>query len=262
MRRAALLLALLLLQACATPAQRLRATALELGFEPLTVPADGFLVASFYKPGARPGGALHVYLEGDGTPWITRTHVAGDPTPRNPLMLRLMAHDETPSLYLGRPCYNGHAQDAGCHPLLWTHRRYSPEIVHAMATALDGFLRSHPHRNLAFFGHSGGGALAMLLAGRFPSTRSVVTLAANLDIAAWADHHGYSRLGGSLDPLDVPASGYEEWHYLGARDDQVPSDLLRPRLERRPHAHLSVVENADHVCCWDAVWLEILRGLR
>ena len=40
-----------------------------------------------------PAGALHVYIEGDGTPYVARHDFAADPTPRNPLMLRLMTLD-------------------------------------------------------------------------------------------------------------------------------------------------------------------------
>ena len=32
-------------------------------------------------------GRLHIYIEGDGTPWLSKTEVAADPTPRYPLML-------------------------------------------------------------------------------------------------------------------------------------------------------------------------------
>src|SRR5689334_2705067 len=47
-------------------------------------------------------GVLHVYIEGDGQPFLSPTAVALDPTPREPLMLRLMALDPARSLYLGR----------------------------------------------------------------------------------------------------------------------------------------------------------------
>ncbi|CAL1241117.1 protein of unknown function [Candidatus Methylocalor cossyra] len=58
------------------------------------------------RPGISPGGffqpapsTLHVYLEGDGRPWQTRWHIAEDPTPREPVMLRLMARDHQAALY-------------------------------------------------------------------------------------------------------------------------------------------------------------------
>lgn len=259
--RAAVGLVLILLQACATPAQLLRREAANLGFAPLTLTGNGFRLTAFYKASAHPGQVLHVYLEGDGLPWWSRTRVASDPTPRNPLMLRLMAMDETPSLYLGRPCYNGHAQDPGCTPLLWTHRRYAPEVVGSMAAALWAFLQKNPHTGLTFFGHSGGGALALLLAGRFRATEAVITLAGNLDIDAWADYHGYSRLEGSLNPAHSQSTGFREFHYLGEKDERVPPSVFLPLLEKRRNAHVTVVQNIEHGCCWESLWPEMLHAL-
>jgi hypothetical protein len=46
------------------------------------------------KPG-HPSRVLHVYLDGDGTPWDGNT-AAVDPTPRNTLVLGLMRLDDRP----------------------------------------------------------------------------------------------------------------------------------------------------------------------
>jgi hypothetical protein len=69
-------------------------------------------------------GVLHVYVEGDGAPYWQRDLTAPDPTPRNPLMLRLMALEPDQGIYLGRPCYLGLCRDVGCHPAFLTLRRY------------------------------------------------------------------------------------------------------------------------------------------
>ena len=63
---------------------------------------------AIYRNSAR-GITLHVYLAGDGTPWLERYRIAPEPTPRRPLTLQLMAHDSSPSVLLGRPCYHGFA---------------------------------------------------------------------------------------------------------------------------------------------------------
>jgi len=257
----AALLGLALLQACASPGERLRGRALDLGFSARTLTANGFALEAFASREGQRQGPLHVYLEGDGLAWADANHVSADPTPRNPLMLDLMALDGSPSLYLGRPCYNGHAEDAGCSPLLWTNRRYGPEVVESMARALRAYLSGQRGRGVVFLGHSGGGALALLLASHFPETQSVVTLAANADIDLWADHHDYSRLQGSLNPADFPAGGHPEFHYLGGKDKNIPPALLMPVLEKRPGAQARVIAEFDHVCCWKSVWTEILARL-
>lgn len=232
-----------------------------LGLSPVSLVGNGFALEAFAKAGSIGKGILHVYLEGDGLAWVSPNRVATDPTPRNPLMLKLMAQDGHSSLYLGRPCYNGHAQDPACSPLLWTHRRFAPEVVDAMAQALRGYMGGHAFTGLVFLGHSGGGALALLLAPRFSESQAVLTVAANADINAWADFHGYSRLQGSLNPADFPAGAFAEFHFLGGKDQVIPPALVLPILEKRPNARVDTIAEFDHVCCWESVWPEILSRL-
>ncbi len=266
MRRFAAVLAIFailpLLAGCARPAERIYDSAAEFGFRPLLLDGRGFWLAAFFKPAKSAGGdSLHVYLEGDGSPWLSRWRIAEDPTPRDPVMLRLMASDTAPALYLGRPCYYGHARDPGCSPELWTYRRYAPEVVDSLAAGLRGFLRRHRYRRLALFGHSGGGALALLLAPRFPETRAVATLAGNLDTAVWTAYHGYSPLTGSLNPADTAPVGVAEYHYLGAGDQVVPARVFGPIAERRFPGGSVILPKYDHSCCWEDIWETILKRL-
>jgi pimeloyl-ACP methyl ester carboxylesterase len=205
---------------------------------------------------------LHVYLEGDGTPWVGNHRViAADPTPRSPLMLELMALDKQPAIYLGRPCYHGYATTPACNPMLWTDARYSERVVDSMAQVLRERLLYEDADNLILFGHSGGGVLAVLLAKRLPQTRAVVTVAANLDIDAWADLHGYSRLNGSLNPAVEPAldSTIAQLHLVGGRDRNVPPTLLHAYQSRQSFAQVIVIPDYDHVCCWGDLWPKVLE---
>lgn len=201
---------------------------------------------------------VHVYVEHDGRPWLGERTVSPDPTPRNPLMLRLLARDPTPSLYLGRPCYFGLASTPPCSPLLWTHERYSERVVESMAAALRSLLPADTP--VAFFGHSGGGTLAMLLAERFPETRAVVTIAGNLDPPAWTEHHRYTPLVGSLNPVLRPPLSAKiiQKHYLGGRDLDVPPSITRRYAALHPAAQVIEYPDFDHRCCWEKVWPEIL----
>jgi hypothetical protein len=250
------------LAGCGTPSGRVFAAAAEFGFQPLALEGGRFRLEGFFKPAqARERETLHVYLEGDGTPWETRWRIADDPTPRDPVMLRLMALDPGPALYLGRPCYYGHARDPGCSPELWTGRRYGPEVVGGMEAGLRGFLGRHGYRRLALLGHSGGGALALLLAPRFPETRIVATLAGNLDTDAWVAYHGYAPLSGSFNPAAVNSGDIEEYHYLGAEDRVIPAKVFGPIARRRSPARTVILPKFDHTCCWGDIWETILNGL-
>ncbi len=252
-----------LLVACATPAQRINILASQLNLTRSELTSGEFQLVVYENTPTTNQPVLHIYLEGDGTPWIHKKWVAADPTTRNPLMLRLLAIDPKPSLYLGRPCYYGKARNEHCNPLLWTHQRYSEKIVAIMANALRQYLANHNYSKLIFIGHSGGGTLAMLLAPRFPETTMVITLAGNLDIDAWAQRHNFSPLTGSLNPATQPPlpPHISQLHIAAERDKTIPPSLIKQALQRQPNASFSISKGLDHSCCWQTIWPNILKKL-
>lgn len=255
------LLLLLNLAGCGSPAVRLHEQAVGFGFNTVELSAGGFVLAAFYRP-AEPGGKrLHVYLEGDGRPWEQGLIAAADPTTRASVMLPLMAMDGEPSLYLGRPCYNGHAGDPGCDAALWTGARYGEKVITVLAEALQDFCRRYGYREWLLVGHSGGGSLAMLLAKRLPQTRALVTLAGNYDIDAWSDYHGYQRLSGSINPAAGVNNGIPEWHFLAEHDRNIPPSLFFQALKSRKNSRVEIIPGIDHGNGWRQVWPEILSRL-
>jgi hypothetical protein len=252
------LLAASILAACANPGRRADAAAQHLGFSKQIVAGAGFRHVVFRNSRAR-GGVLHVYIEGDGTPFRRRDEVADDPTPLNLLMLRLMSEDSVPSIYLGRPCYFGLFADRECTPLMWTLRRYSPEIVDSMAAAIRSESARSAAGTIEIYGHSGGGTLAVLIAQRLSSVSRVVTIGANLDIAAWTKLHGYSALEGSIDPITVPARSHlEVLHLVGSKDTNTPPSLVQSAARARGGEPVRIVSGFDHACCWESLWPSIL----
>jgi hypothetical protein len=245
--------------ACASPSERWRDRVDGLGFTSTTIQGQSFrhVILENAAPASR---ILHVYLDGDGTPW-RGDRPAADPTPRSTLVLDLMRLDAHASVYLGRPCYHGLVADPGCAPALWTDARYSEPVVSSMAGALTRHLAARGHERLAFIGYSGGGSLAVLLAPRFPQTVAVVTVAANLDIDAWAARLHYRRLVGSLNPAwqpPLPPHVYQR-HYVGARDLVVPQEIVaRGHIDR---TRIVVVPDFEHVCCWARLWPSIIADL-
>ncbi|MDO8412256.1 MAG: hypothetical protein Q7S51_00555 [Gallionellaceae bacterium] len=246
---------------CASPAMRMDEQAAGLGYHRQVVKGEGYEHVVYIKPGrATEHSILHVYLEGDGTPWVRKHLAAFDPTPRKPVMLALMALDSMPSLYLGRPCYHGLSQTIGCMPDLWTSARYSEVVVASMTSALTQL--AEDYQSVILMGYSGGGTLAMLLAERLPKTKAVITLAANLDTDRWAALHG-EQLSGSLNPARRPPlpTHIKQQHFAGGEDDNVPPALIRDAVAPQPGAAFKVFEKFDHGCCWQTVWSEILDGL-
>lgn len=258
--RFAVAILLLLATACATPAERLRERAVKAGFEPRVVRGAGFDHVVFVAP-RRGGGALHVYLDGDGVPWEAG-QPAADPTPRRPLVLQLMARDASPAVYVGRPCYHGLVTAPGCRPERWNEGRYAPEIVDSLAAAVTRVLDDGGYTRVVLVGYSGGGALAMLVAPRVPRTVSVLTVAANLDSDGWAAHHHMPPLRGSLNPSRQPPlpPTIVQRHYVGSDDRVVPPRFVT--IPGLPADAVRRVDGFDHICCWVERWPNILEQLR
>lgn len=207
--------------------------------------------------------SLHVYIEGDGSPWIRRTRIALDPTPRRPLALQLMTKDfQADTLYLGRPCYFNHSRyglaDSNCQPELWTSHRYAISVVESMTQALQYAVDLSVYREIVLIGYSGGGTLAMLIAPRLEGEVRLITLGANLDTDAWTQHHGYTPLYGSLNPaLEVSRSDLPQVHLIGSEDKTVPPGLNQAFLHHLGQQQ-EVVTGFDHACCWLEAWPELL----
>jgi hypothetical protein len=253
-----------LLAACASPGRRADEAAQGFGFEKRIVAGAGFRHVVFRNSRA-PEGVLHVYIEGDGTPFRKRVEVTKDPTPHNLLMLRLMNEDAAASIYVGRPCYFGLYADRECTPLMWTLRRYSPEIVDSMAAAIRAESSRSGARTLEIYGHSGGGTLALLVAERLVAERlitvsRVVTIGANLDVGAWTKLHGYSALEGSIDPVTAPARGnLRVLHLVGSNDLNTPPALVQAAASARGGETVRIIPGFDHACCWESLWPSILK---
>lgn len=203
---------------------------------------------------------LHVYIEGDGRPWLTPRRISLDPTPEKLLMLQLMLKDPANAVYIGRPCYF-RVKDDQCSPRLWTSERYSQAVISSMNSIIDG--RAKNFSGVALLGHSGGGTLAMLLAARRNDVKSVLTLGSNLDTNAWVQHHGYSPLVGSLNPRDdapLPAT-VKQTHFFAELDEICPKSISEKTLAKQRSPVVKIVPGFNHGCCWGALSQQIYSAL-
>ncbi len=245
---------------CTTPSSSFHQQATNFGFHSQSYQGVGF-VHQVYSNQQPLNKLLHIYLGGDGTPWDRVDRVAGDPTPRNPIMLRMMALDSAASVYVGRPCYHGLAHSPECHEKWWTSARYSEAVVESLRSVLTQLSKEQEMRGVVLFGYSGGGTLAMLLAERVSFVKGVVTIAGNLDIEAWTDYHSFSSLTGSLNPALLPPLGSHvvQLHFLGSQDKVVPMYLVEKVLQRQPIRSRMIIKDVDHQCCWETKWPRLLE---
>ena len=263
----------LLLAACTnlpTPTARLDladALAARQGWQRVFIPSGTFEMA-VYVPGThKTGDALTVYIEGDGFAWISPSQPSLDPTPNNPVGLKLaLANPGGNAAYLARLCQYIDADARGCSQRYWTEQRFAPEVIEASDKALDALKARFSARQLTLVGYSGGGAVATLLAARRNDVTNLITVAGNLDHAAWTRHHRTKPLTGSLNPADARDALKEirQWHFAGGQDRIMPPELIESFANRFPETQRPVVlvePDYDHECCWAENWPRLLEQI-
>lgn len=262
-RAAAILFGLLAAAGCTSRQERIDEIATASGFPRVLVQGDPYRhVVYLNEKGSGTQRSLRVYIEGDGTPYLSRYVVAPDPTPRQPVMLRLMGQDPAPSVYVGRPCYFGLAEDPPCKAVDWTLGRFSDEVVKSMAAIIRTLAGEAGAGEITLIGHSGGGALVVLLARRMPEVTSIITLAGLLDTKTWAKLHAYSPLRYSLNPVDggaLPSSVLQR-HFAGANDDNVPPEIIEEAAKRLGAGAVRVLPDVSHSKGWEQHWPAIIAG--
>ena len=249
------------LLACTTQPDRTDRLAEDAGFSRVVVQGKPFEHVTYqHRLDQAVTQELHIYIEGDGTPWVGGRYPAAEPTSRDPVALELMALDPGPALYLGRPCYLGMARSAHCEVELWTSRRYSPEVVASMLGVIEQYLQRYEIRRVVLIGYSGGGTLAALIATHLQVQVFLVTIAANLDTDLWTSLQGFLPLDGSLNPLDYrPAiAQLPQLHLVGLQDSNVPLVVTESFTAGLDPEYVRVYPQFDHNCCWLDTWPAVL----
>jgi len=229
--------------------------------------ASGSFDLAVASPTNRHGDLLTVYLEGDGFAYAHPSQPAMDPTPTNPVALRMALADPSsgPVAWIGRPCqYTMPEHGRSCRVGYWTTARYAPEIVDSIGHAIDTLKQQAQAHHVVLVGYSGGGALAVLLTERRSDVMALVTVAANLDLGYWTKRDGLTPLSGSFDPADMASSlgALPQVHFTGGQDKTVGTDVVRSFMARLPQGtpvRLVEVPDYTHTCCWVPDWPKLVR---
>jgi len=239
------------------------------GFErrhPSADPTRDRPVAVWVRPGSV-DRCVRVYIEGDGLAWQSRHRVSMDPTPIDPIGLRLALADPSHAtvVYLARPCQYGGANTTACHPVDWTDGRFGDPALESMDARLRDVIGEEPTTDLTLIGFSGGGAIAALLSARRNDVDRLVTIAAPLDLEHWAQTQGFPPLQSSRSPIDGVSAlrSLSQDHFAGTRDRRVSDSTverfhaaLGPEAPSRFH-RIEGVGHAD----WPERWRGLLAGL-
>ena len=227
--------------------------------------AGPFRLTLFHRGLEHPGSAVAIYIEGDGHAWKQKHILSDDPTPIDPVALKLAAKDPAPAvLYIARPCQFLRPDDLKkCNPKYWSTHRYAEEAIRSVNAAVAWSVRKTGADKVYLYGYSGGGTVAALVAARRPDAMRLVTVAANLDHVLWTRLQGISPLTGSLNPADEidQLQKIPQVHFAGSKDTVVPASILesyQARFGDNTNITLRIIPGYDHQCCWADSWPDLL----
>lgn len=252
---------LALLAGCASPTEGLRrkadALAAGAGMQAVQLNAGMFNLLA-YERIADASAPVHVYIEGDGNAWLASNMVSPDPTPLDPVALKLALRDKAPNVvYLARVCQ--YVTSDTCSPRYWTYRQYGEETIGAYRQAMQRW----QGRPLELTGYSGGAAVAMLLAARLDNVAAIRTVAGNIDTDAFTTLHHISPFSQSLNPASVMerTARIPQRHFVGEKDKVVPPSLIEAYQARLPAGNCSaydIIPGLDHFTGWEEQWAGLL----
>ncbi len=187
---------------------------------PAYIPVGEFTLLS-YERVSQPGKPITVYIDGDGAQHSDLSW-NGDPTPVNPVALRMAADDATPNvIYLGRPCqFTKITAVRACTQALYTTHRYSPQVLDAMNAALENIKKRFDAPSFDLVGYEGGAAIAVEMAAVRGDVKSLKTVAGILDTRVMAEGERTNPYAGSLNPLDAASkvAGIPQTHSVASWD--------------------------------------------
>lgn len=271
MKPITIILFLLMLVACShsSPSKRLanaEKMAIQNGWQQTVLKTTSFELISYVPNNIEASETLTIYIEGDGFAWQTSRRPSSDPTPHNPVALKLaLKHQNGVAAYLARPCqYHDELEKTPrCNQSYWTNKRYAEEVISASEQALTQLKTMYGAKELILIGYSGGGAVAALLSARRDDVKKFITVAGNLDHRAWTEFHKISPLTGSLNPVDYQEQlqTIPQVHFVGDDDKNIPAKLTQEFIanyDSQKFAKVIVVPEQSHNCCWQEIWPRLI----
>ena len=229
------------------------------------IKTKAFLLTSYERVHVH-GGVANIYIEGDGRAWLNKKRPSLDPTPKDPIALKLTIQDPANNvIYLARPCqYTKTIDGSACDQKYWTSHRFAPEVLEAINAALDDIKQRHQITEFNLIGFSGGGNIAALLTARRDDVVSLRTVAGNLDHKTYNSMHKVSQMPQSLNAKDVAHQmpHIPQIHFIGSEDQIVPRQLYD---SYKKASGLSgcvqsyVVDGVSHTKGWESVWKSLLN---
>jgi len=236
----------------------------DAGFKKQRINTSDFILTAYAKID-NISDILTIYIEGDGFAFSSRRMLSSNPTPKDPIALKLATKDPYTNIaYLGRPCqYISEKEEKNHHDKYWSDRRFSEEVIQSMDEAVDVLKKQTVAKEIVLIGYSGGAAIAVLLAARRTDVSEIITVAGNLDHAAINEYHKVAQMKGSLNPIyyaqDI--AGIPQRHFAGEKDKIVPLHITKSFASATgdtDYKTVIVVEGCGHNEGWVDVWDELI----
>lgn len=207
--------------------------------------------------------SIKIFVEGDGLSWTSRKTISSNPTPINPIGLKLMLSDNSScKIYLARPCQ--YINSNMCEDKYWTSHRFNEKVIQSYDEVLNNLKKDFPNSKFDLIGYSGGGAIVTLIATKRDDINSITTIVGNLDIDEWTKIQKITPLDGSLNPANFSKKleNIKQHHLIGSNDTVVPKEVFFSYLnkfEDKSNIFYSFHE-ATHSCCWEDVYMKFLNS--
>lgn len=267
-KRSSLLFTVLLFGCATLPVFRDRASiaddiAGKAGFSKEYVKAGSFTLLTYHRFN-KSSDKIRIYIEGDGKAWETKHRLSDDPTPSNPVALRLAALDPADNIiYIARPGQYSASGVGDCDVKYWSGRRFAPEVVGSMDRVIDILKEKSGAKYLELIGYSGGAAIAVLVAARRSDVIALRSVSGNLNTKAWCDYHHVSQLDGSMNPMDVAqkVAHIPQRHFVGSADKIVPVAIAESFVKMegdKNYERITIVDGVSHNDGWCKRWHDLL----
>jgi len=200
---------------------------------------------------------LKIYIEGDGFAWIDRYTLSPNPTPINPVALKLASLDPYKNIaYIARPCQYISAKN--CSKEYWSNKRFSQDVIYSMSQAISILKKQTHSKKIELIGFSGGAAIALLIASQRDDVQKITTLAGNLNHALLHEYHGIPPMKDSLNPIDIASkiSHIKQTHFIGGKDEVIPPKIahsFRKASNSNSNIKIVIIPNATHVKNWESI---------
>lgn len=208
---------------------------------------------------------LDVYIEGDGLSWIRTDKISSNPTPINPLAMKLFFKEKNKcSIYLARPCQ--YIFNNKCKKKYWTSHRFSSEIIKAYNEVLNKIAKNKSIK-FTLIGYSGGATIASLVAIKRDDIKLLISVAGNLDTDFWTYTNSYTSLYGSLNPANYTKKleHISQVHLIGKDDNIVSKEVFFSyynKFKNKKNIDFMLLDGFTHSKKWLDNWNKILKNIK